>query len=539
MPPGPDWLVLASAVLSIFVVSRVLKFIAGIKSRGSRAHEYHFLPSAFLALPFPTSWWNPGVAWVWKWRRSFYKQWRSEVVSFVPFLRGPPFIYTCSLEVARQFLSGGFQSVWVKPKWSVETLLEWGPNLVSVNKEVWRRHRRIVGPAFNPTTYSLVWAETLRVYRDIITTEGWTQKDVVILDPVQTYTTRLAFLVISACGFGLSFPWKDETKSDNGGMGIHEAMRIWASTVTLRAITPSWAYRLPFKLFRDITISTQMLRDSLGKMILERRAEMNSETTASNVEKKDIFTLLVRASEEDSKLQLSDSELVSENITTLGNVFALMFAGHETTASTIAATIGLLGLYSEIQEDIYKKIIKAVGHDRDPTFEDFHQLEAVAHAFYEALRLFPAGYIMIREATEDTTISIPNADGQPGMRQIPIPKDLPMVVDVVGIQYNPRYFPDPEKYDPSRWRGVMAESEDITAFSIGPRTCPGRKFAVVEAVCFLTLIVRDWIIEPIMNPGETGEEWRERVMQTHTAVTLTVKHFPVRLRRRARAAPPV
>ena len=41
---------------------------------------------------------------------------------------------------------------------------------------------------------------------------------------------------------------------------------------------------------------------------------------------------------------------------------------------------------------------------------------------------------MLREATEDTILSIPNADGQPGMRQVPIPKCLPVIVDVTGIR---------------------------------------------------------------------------------------------------------
>jgi len=123
------------------------------------------------------------------------------------------------------------------------------------------------------------------------------------------------------------------------------------------------------------------------------------------------------------------------------------------------------------------------------------------------------------------------------MRQVPIPKGLTIAVDVNGIQYNPRYFPDPYTYNPNRWRGVTAESE-ISAFSLGPRTCIGRKFAVVEAVCFLTLLVRDWIIEPIMNPGETGEQWRERMMQAELMLTLEVKPLPVRLKRRAWAASP-
>jgi hypothetical protein len=51
-----------------------------------------------------------------------YQKWASEVISFVPFLFGPPVIYTASLEVARQIVAGGYQSVWAKPKWATKDL---------------------------------------------------------------------------------------------------------------------------------------------------------------------------------------------------------------------------------------------------------------------------------------------------------------------------------------------------------------------------------------------------------------------------------
>jgi hypothetical protein len=90
----------------------------------------------------PTCWWNPGIAWIWEWRLSctcnpsiqqespfpyidntaVYKKWGSEFVSFVPFLLGPTVIYTSSLEVARQVVAGGYQSVWVKPDWAMKDL---------------------------------------------------------------------------------------------------------------------------------------------------------------------------------------------------------------------------------------------------------------------------------------------------------------------------------------------------------------------------------------------------------------------------------
>ena len=40
----------------------------------------------------------------------------------------------------------------------------------------------------------------------------------------------------------------------------------------------------------------------------------------------------------------------------------------ETTALTLAATLGLLGLYEDIQEEVHQHIISIIGHDRDPVF---------------------------------------------------------------------------------------------------------------------------------------------------------------------------
>ncbi len=48
----------------------------------------------------------------------------------------------------------------------------------------------------------------------------------------------------------------------------------------------------------------------------------------------------------------------------------------ETTARVLAATIGLLSIHSEIQEEIYQQIISVVGDERDPVrlFQSFLRL---------------------------------------------------------------------------------------------------------------------------------------------------------------------
>jgi len=210
----------------------------------------------------------------------------------------------------------------------------------------------------------------------------------------------------------------------------------------------------------------------------------------------------------------------------------MLFAGHETTAYTLAATLGLLALNQDSQDEVYQQIEEVIGHDRDPEIEDYHNLNKVLAAFFEALRLFPSGHLMIREATEDTIIQIPNPRGEEGNTSMAIPKGQVVVVDMVGIHYNPRYFEDPASYKPSRWHSINNDSEDFTAFSVGPRACLGRKFATTEAVCFLSMLVRDWKVLPKLRANESQEEWKIRVLDAKPSLTLAVADIPLTFVRR-------
>ena len=70
--------------------------------------------------------------------------------------------------------------------------------------------------------------------------------------------------------------------------------------------------------------------------------------------------------------------------------------------------------------------------------------------------------------------------------------------------------------------------------SLGPRACNGRKFATTESVCFLTLLLRDFKVEPLLRAGETKEQWRDRALVAKIALTLGVVDVPVRFIRRTR-----
>lgn len=154
-------------------------------------------------------------------------------------------------------------------------------------------------------------------------------------------------------------------------------------------------------------------------------------------------------------------------------------------------------------------------------------------------------------------------DQQPG-KPLFIRKGTRLAVDMVGMRtpipfcdqywclaqfsdYNPRHFPEPEEYRPSRWYDTA--EEDLSIFSVGSRACTctcrchsagihsilgiGRKFAMTEACCFLAHLIRDWEIRPLLNDGENITQWGNRVMKARVTMTLGVGTVPVRLVKRA------
>ncbi|KAF4593428.1 hypothetical protein EYR38_009142 [Pleurotus pulmonarius] len=457
---------------------------------------------------------------------SVYKYFSSEVFAVVPFLIGPPGIYVSNLDVAHQILGNGRSALTFVKSPSNPFLLE--SNIIYSQGDVWRKHRRVLGQAFHNTLYADVWAQTVRAYHDMTATEDWRKRDVVEIPVVQNLTFKLATLIIGQCGFGFPFDWASQAPLPDGYISIQESIRVVTSNAALLT-SPKWMQRLPLKVFEKVSKARDEVMRFLEYQVAERRAALSGFPDDSEERSKDMFSLLVGANEAESeKVRMSDEEVV-------GNIFAMLFAGNETTAYAIAAALGCVSLHQDIQDEALKQIEEVVGYTHDPTVDDYPRLTKVLCIFFEAVRMFPVAHVILREAGEDTTLTIPNPVGEAVSKTIPILKGTKIIVDMVGIQYNPRYFDEPEKFKPSRWEGVSPDSEAFTAFGFGsspitacPRTCIGRKFAIVEAVCWLTMVLRDWRVEPLLRPGETEEMWAQRALDARAGITLYVSDIPVR-----------
>ncbi|KZT20301.1 cytochrome P450 [Neolentinus lepideus HHB14362 ss-1] len=476
---------------------------------------------AFPGAILPTSSWNPGLTWPWQWRKAAYQRFQSQTISCVPFLSGAPAIYTSSVEVATQMFSPRPEIR--KDPHANEILRLWGENVLSTNHDMHKRHRRVAGSAFNGSIYTLVAQETAALYYEMMDSEDWTTQSTVSVTGINRYMSKFALGIISRCGFGLPFPWVSNTTLD--GMTFDEALLVVAKASIIRVSTPRWAYKLPIENLKKIDKAYITLAEFMKRLISAKKEEFEAHGDDTTRSRPDLLTKLVGANASESeKTKLSDEELV-------GNVFTFMFAGHETTSVALTASMALLALHPEEQDGLVSHIQEVIGEDRMPNLTKIEALYKVLACFQEAVRMFPGAALLTRDTTDTITLNVPNDEGA---KPIVVEAGVRLVIDMIGIHYNPRLFPDPERFDPTRWYG--ARDSDLTFFGWGHRVCLGRKFSMTEATCFLSLLLRDWKIEPILQNGESLALWRERVLQMGMrGLAFGVGDAPLKLTKRVKA----
>ncbi|KAJ7670774.1 cytochrome P450 [Mycena polygramma] len=473
-----------------------------------------FAPLGLFGAIIPTCWWNPGLDWIWQWRKTTFFNYKYDVISLVPLLVGDPCYYSSSPDVLKQLLNNEGKTHLVKPRWLTSPLLLWGDNLVSANGEMWKRHRRLMAPAFTTNTYSMVIAETIAIYKEMTAAEGWDGQDNVAVTD-NHILHKLTLIIIARCGFGIRMPWSD-IQGASGELSFGDALAQVTKTSILRLVLPKWAYKLGIKKFDTMNRAWNGLAAFMHDFVATRQEELNGMTEEEG-QRGDIFSRLVAAMNATGKLGLEEQEVI-------GNTFTLLFAGHESTACVLAATLGYLAIYQDEQQKAYEEIMNTIPATRDPNLDDLSKLPHLLACFHESLRMYPAPVMLTREMTEDVPINV----ARPVEKTMILKKGSLMVIELVGVQHNPHFFPEPEVYKPSRWYGVP-ESE-IPLFGMGPRVCIGKKFSHTEGLCFLSLLLRDWKLDIPLSEGETRSEYEKRVMGHASRVGMAFGCGPMSLR---------
>jgi cytochrome P450 len=343
-----------------------------------------------------------------------------------------------------------------------------GQGLLNSEGPQHQRQRRLLQPAFH--RHRLAQYATVMTTAAVRLRQTWQDGDILDLTPAMMRVT----LAIAA---------KTLLDADVDA----EATAIGQAITTLLQGAPRlrlpWApllQRLPLPHQRRLRRARAYLDTLIYRLIDERRATGGEAT--------DVLAMLVRAQTEDGS-PLSPQLIHDEALT-------LLLAGHETTALALSWTWYLLAHHPDVDATMQAELQTVLG-GRLPTVEDLPQLQYTRMVFTEALRLYPPAWLMTRRAREEVMIG-----------DYRFPAGTFFLLSPYLTHRDPRFFPDPEAFVPTRWAAPPEAGPARQAylpFGGGPRQCLGEGFAWMEGILVLATLAQLWRMALV--PGPPVEPW--------------------------------
>jgi cytochrome P450 len=169
-----------------------------------------------------------------------------------------------------------------------------------------------------------------------------------------------------------------------------------------------------------------------------------------------------------------------------------LLTGTETTANTLAWTCYLLARDAQQQAQLYEQVQSAL-QGQLPGRADLKRLPQLEAVLWEAMRLYPQAYLIGRKAVESFVI-----DGYH------FPEKTTLILNQWSIGRDPRWFREPTRFDPGRWRdGLPGDLPKFAFFPFGGggRICLGRSLAQLEMPLVLAMLLQRFRFELGAQPS--------------------------------------
>jgi cytochrome P450 len=364
-----------------------------------------------------------------------------------------------------------------------------GEGLLTSEGDFHRRQRRLAQPAFHRQrilSYGAVMVECAH-----LTASRWRDGEQVDIAPEMA---RLTLSIVGKTLFGADV----ESEAGEIRESLAESIRVWRrSTLPFGELLE----KLPLPSTRRFNAARARLDATIYRLIEEHRA--------AGIDRGDLLSMLLMARDaENDGGSMTDEQLRDEAMT-------IFLAGHETTANALTWTWYLISQHPEVEARLHTELGQILS-GRDPTVEDLPKLTYTEMVLAESMRLYPPAWIIGRRALEDYAAN-----------SYRIPAGSLVLMSQHVMHRDPRYYPNPERFDPLRFSTEAKAARPKFAyfpFGGGPRLCLGEAFAWMEGVLVLATLAQQWRMDLVHG----------HPVEPHPLITLRPK-FGMRMQLRRRS----
>lgn len=363
-----------------------------------------------------------------------------------------------------------------------------GQGVLHTEGQIHHHQRRVLLPFFH--------GNHVTAYSNLITSQArdrvalWQDKTTIDIGQEMAHLT---LSVIWRLLFGQDLRSEGET--------IREAIAVGQRLIKLQydsllaSVTPLW---VPIPRHRRFTRGFRMIEERLFQFIHERRMAAEPHD--------DVLSLLLSATDTEGR-PLSDEEIRDELMT-------FLLAGHETTANALTWTWFLLSQYGTVRERLTQELNEVLG-DRLPNAADLSRVRYMKMIWDESLRLYPPAW----------TLHTRLAHAQDRLPSgAVLPPGAWVFVSPWSLHRNPRWFPDPHRFDPERFSEEAQRTRppfSYIPFGAGGRRCLGESFAEMEGMLILATIASTVCLNLV--DGQTIQPDPVMTLRPNVPVQMTVQ----------------
>ncbi|OAY44512.1 beta-amyrin 28-monooxygenase [Manihot esculenta] len=293
-------------------------------------------------------------------------------------------------------------------------------------------------------------------------TNDWDNKQEVIVFPLaKMYTFSIA------CRLFLSMEDHDEVEK------FAKPFEVLASAIIAIPID------FPGTPFNRGIKASNLVRKELTRIIKQRKIDL-AENKASP--RQDILSHMLTTADENGQY-MNEMDVADK-------ILGLLIGGHDTASAAITFVIKYLAelpqVYNKVLEE-QVEIAKAKAPGELLSWEDIQKMKYSWNVACEVMRLAPPLQGAFREAMADFSYA-----------DYTIPKGWKLYWSAISTHRNPECFPEPEKFEPSRFDGNGPAPYTFVPFGGGPRMCPGKEYARLEILVFMHNVVRKFKWEKLL-----------------------------------------
>jgi cytochrome P450 len=362
--------------------------------------------------------------------------------------------------------------------------LLFGEGLLGADGDLWRRHRRIMAPAFDPRSVASYGPAITRACESFH--PRWDAAPNGSVIDVGSDMSRLTLRIIAGTMFSADTDEVIELVTDTMKDGFDFGD---FNLLDLLPIVRGWRMR---QRQQRMAAKYRPLDAAINRWIAARREDPAGASA-------DLLSRLTNARGEGGDGALSDREIRDEVIT-------IFIAGRETTAQALSWTWYLLAEHPAVEARLHAELDEVLG-GRTPVQGDLPKLAYTRQVIEESIRIYPTAPAFANRVAQ--------ADDEIG--GFKVKKGMSIAIAPWLLHHHRRLWDDPNRFDPDRFlpeRSAARHRFAYLPFGAGPRVCIGQTLAMNEAVLILASLAQRYRLR--LAP--------DQVVQPQATLTLRPKY---------------